>query len=219
MFLTRFDINQARRGAKKLMGSPQAMHAAVLAGFPPTDGESGDQRVLWRVDSTGARNLLYIVSPQQPDLTHLVEQAGWPQTATWLTKDYQPLLDSLTAGQQWGFRLTANVTISTKRGKEDVRSQRYGHVTADQQREWFASRAGKFGFSLAANTDGYDALEVRDRAVKQFRRQDQQVTLAVATFVGVLVVTDADALRAALVTGIGPAKAYGCGLLTLAPIG
>ena len=29
-------------------------------------------------------------------------------------------------------------------------------------------------------------------------------------------VVDAAALRRALVTGIGPAKAYGCGLLTLA---
>jgi CRISPR system Cascade subunit CasE len=37
-------------------------------------------------------------------------------------------------------------------------------------------------------------------------------------FEGRLLITDPDALRAALVTGIGPAKGYGCGLLTLAPV-
>lgn len=217
MFLTRFEINKARRDAKKLLGSPQAMHAAVLSGFPPSEEDSGNQRVLWRVDSAAARNLLYIVSPSEPDLTHLVEQVGWPNTTSWLTKDYQPMLDSLTASQRWGFRLTANVTVS-KKLSPDGRSQRYGHVTADQQREWFTSRTGKFGFTLASNSNDIEALEVRDRAVKQFNRQGRQVTLTVATFVGVLEVTDGDALRVALAGGIGPAKAYGCGLLTLAPV-
>ena len=42
------------------------------------------------------------------------------------------------------------------------------------------------------------------------------MTLGVATFEGVLEVTDPDALRRALTHGIGRGKAYGCGLMTLA---
>ena len=42
------------------------------------------------------------------------------------------------------------------------------------------------------------------------------MTLALATFEGVLEVTDPDALRHGLVHGIGRGKAYGCGLMTLA---
>jgi CRISPR system Cascade subunit CasE len=42
------------------------------------------------------------------------------------------------------------------------------------------------------------------------------VNLAVATFDGLLEVADADLLRRTLVSGLGPAKAYGCGLMTLA---
>lgn len=45
-----------------------------------------------------------------------------------------------------------------------------------------------------------------------------RVTISTATFQGRHRVTDAEALRAALLTGIGPAKGYGQGLLTLAPL-
>ncbi|MDX3762971.1 MULTISPECIES: type I-E CRISPR-associated protein Cas6/Cse3/CasE [Streptomyces] len=44
-----------------------------------------------------------------------------------------------------------------------------------------------------------------------------RVTVSTATFQGQLRVTDPDAVRNALLTGISPAKGYGQGLLTLAP--
>ncbi|WP_258184643.1 MULTISPECIES: type I-E CRISPR-associated protein Cas6/Cse3/CasE [unclassified Bifidobacterium] len=44
------------------------------------------------------------------------------------------------------------------------------------------------------------------------------MTLASATFDGVLVVDDPDLLRHALVEGIGRAKGYGFGLMTLVPL-
>ena len=217
MFLTRFDINAQRRDARKLLGSPQAMHAAVLAGFPPTTSADGAGRILWRLDSIGPANTLYVLSPERPDLTHLVEQAGWPTTKSgWQTKDYQPLLDSLATGQRWGFRLTANPTKSVKLRAEDERSQRYGHVTAAQQQAWFSDRLVRLGISIAKNEAGYDELSLRDREQKAFKREGKTVTLTTAVFEGVLVVEDAAALTTALVGGIGPAKAYGCGLMTLA---
>ena len=43
----------------------------------------------------------------------------------------------------------------------------------------------------------------------------QSVTLLQATFEGVLTVTDAAAFRNALTKGIGRAKAYGMGMLTV----
>jgi CRISPR system Cascade subunit CasE len=54
--------------------------------------------------------------------------------------------------------------------------------------------------------------------VDRFRRQHATVTLTRATFEGQLVVADPHALRKTLTAGLGSAKAYGCGLLTLAPV-
>jgi len=210
VFLTKFEINGVRRGAKALLASPQTMHAAALASFPA--GQGG--RVLWRVDRWPVSTYLYLLSDAEPDLTHLVEQAGWPTTHTWQTRDYTPVLDRLAQGDLYGFRLTANPTRST-RVHDGRRSQRVGHVTAEQQLGWLIDRGDRLGVSFGEPEQ--PTVKIVARGVETFRRQGALVTLSSATFEGVLTVEDPALLCAAITTGIGPAKAYGCGLLTLAP--
>ena len=215
MYLTRFGVNPARRGARHLLASQQRLHAAVLSSFPP-GADPG--RVLWRVDESAHRVELFIASSARPDLTHLVEQAGWPTAATWETANYGPFLYRLDNGQRWAFRLTANPARSVPRGT-GIRGAVKAHVTPAQQEEWLLSRAGRLGFEIPAGTLGVPDLVVKDRRTARFRRgadRGREVTVAMATFEGHLVVTDPSALRAALVEGVGRAKAYGCGLLTLA---
>lgn len=217
MFLTRMQINPARRGARRLLSSPQALHAAVLSGFAdarPTE----EGRVLWRLDTHGRhRVLLYIVSPEKPDLTHLVEQAGWPTTEAWQTGAYDGLLDSLEPEQRWQFSLTANPVRSGKReGWADTKP--LAHVTVKQQEQWLLDRANRLGFRIGQSSVGEDELDlaVVDRSVRRFDRDKARVTISTATFEGHLYVDNVDRLRRSLTFGIGRAKSYGCGLLTLA---
>lgn len=222
MYLTRFQINPARRDARKLLSSPHAMHGAVRAAFPVTaDYERAGARTLWRLDTPAAGTVhLYLVSPGEPDLTHLIEQVGWPTKAeTWVTRDYDGLLGSLDAGQRWAFRLTANPTHSGRKTPDDKETQRFGYLREPEQVGWLAKRAGRHGFALASQGDGLPNVRLHRRQTQTFRRGMGTVTLTTATFDGILQVTDADAFRAALTCGIGHAKAYGCGLLTLAPAG
>jgi CRISPR system Cascade subunit CasE len=218
MFFTKMPINSRRRGARFLMSSPQALHAAVMAGFAdtrPTD----EGRVLWRLDTYGTyRVVLYTVSPDKPDFTHIVEQAGWPTTEAWQTRSYDPLLDSLRVGQRWQFRLTANPVHSGRREGWST-TKPLGHVTVKQQERWLIDRAPKAGFRLVSRQAGDDEdpdLAVVDRSIRRFRRTDSLITISTATFDGYLEVIDAAALRRSLTHGIGRAKSYGCGLLTLA---
>jgi CRISPR system Cascade subunit CasE len=216
VYLTRFRINPARRGARHLLTSPQAIHAAVLAGFadPPPAG-AGQPRTLWRLDGSGHHQLLYIVSPTEPDLTHLVEQAGWPTTETWKTRHYSDFLARLHTGQRWAFRLTAN-PVRNGRLPHRVTTHRVGHVTVEQQRQWLLDRASRAGFQITPTGTGQPDLTIHRRHTHTFHRGQQPVTLRVATYDGQLEVTDPDALRSTLTAGLGHAKAYGCGLLTLA---
>lgn len=220
MFLSKIQINPARRGARNLLSSPQTLHAAVLAAFADTR-PTEEGRVLWRLDTySNGRVFLYTVSPDKPDFTHLVEQAGWPTTELWQTKPYGGLLDSLKVGQRWQFRLTAN-PVRHGRAADWRDTKPLAHVTVKQQEQWLLDRAERLGFRVAPShvSDGDAAepdLAVVDRAVRRFDRRGARVTIGVATFQGHLEVNDADALRRSLTHGIGRAKAYGCGLLTLA---
>lgn len=217
-YLTQMRINPARRGSKSLLQSPQAMHAAVLAGYSVDD----PGRVLWRVDA-GSRHqvTLYVVGALEPDLTHLVEQAGWPTTETWRTTSYAPFLARLAEDQYWGFRLTANPVQVDAPADGAKRGAVRPHVTAAQQEEWLRERARAWGFEPLSSEQGGVLVtgRGRDNFVKGEKGgSHRRVTIARANFEGVLRVSDAEVMRQAMVMGMGRAKAYGCGLMTLAPV-
>lgn len=245
MYLTRFRINTGRREGRELLGSPHRMHAAVNMSFPdlltrdgagPGDGagerDGAGPRVLWRVDrNSAAEVLLFIVSPGRPDLTHLVEQAGWPAATDalgWQTYDYGAFLDRLSVGSTWSFRLTAN-PVHTIRRKEGEPTKRTAHLTPRHQTVWLLGKQADAGFAVAEKRpdqrllDRGDELQlvVRDRRDLRFAKAAERrtVSLTAVTYDGRLTVTDPDVLRRTLTQGLGKAKAYGCGLMTLAPAG
>ncbi|GAA2699151.1 type I-E CRISPR-associated protein Cas6/Cse3/CasE [Nonomuraea recticatena] len=229
MHLTRFRFNAARVGARRLLSSPQILHAAVMSSFaeiPPAAGEG--PRVLWRIDANSrAETYLYIVSPDKPDLTHLVEQAGWPQTGRWDTYDYTPLLARLAEGDRWSFRLTAN-PVHTARRTDDEPTKITAHVGVRHQTDWLLQRQQRAGFTILHKPpdrrhlpegDEHE-LVIHNRRQLAFGKtgQRQRVTLMTVTYDGLLEITDPDAFRRTLTHGLGRAKAYGCGLMTLAAV-
>ncbi|PWG60236.1 type I-E CRISPR-associated protein Cas6/Cse3/CasE [Bifidobacterium catulorum] len=229
MFISRMPLNMARDGAVRLISSPYRTHAAIEKAFPPGSvRESKEGRILWRVDSLTRNNSvwLYTVSPEAPDFTHIIEQAGWPMHMEWESKDYSPLLSRIAVGQCWQFRLRANPVRRVREDKgrrlkkadANIIGTIQGHVTAAQQRDWLVARAALHGFALLPDDCGAPSVTVGQRHREQFKRNGQAVTLVTAVFEGRLMVTDADLFRHALCHGIGRAKGFGCGLLTIAPI-
>ncbi|MEV6730759.1 type I-E CRISPR-associated protein Cas6/Cse3/CasE [Streptomyces sp. NPDC051364] len=261
-YLSRIPLAPLREGSRKLLGNPEAMHAAVLGAvaYHPDPG-----RTLWRVDTDNPhRPHLWAVTQTEPDWTALVEQAGWAvdnQHAKPVVAPYKPLLAQLDTGQTYGFRLSASPVQNTdtpdkltapqaaRRTADEAagrrtRPHRLGHRTARHQLDWLTERVNKYGFELCEVPASADpapgilplfdnpdltpapVLDVtvtgRDRRV--FNKTEpngtrNQVTITMATYAGTLRVTDPVALARALITGIGPGKAYGCGLLTLAQPG
>jgi CRISPR system Cascade subunit CasE len=225
MYLTKAFLNTRLPGAIRLLGHPQRMHAAVLAGFPPL---AGGERVLWRLDTDQPHQpILWIVSAYAPDLSHLAAQAGWPASNApqWESRAYDSLLKRLATGQRYAFRLTANPTRVIPAPERDVRGKRVDHVTVSCQTGWLLSKAASAGFRVVPSTaqvPGTDEsalqLQIRDRERLKFTKKhhDGVITVGRVTYEGVLEVLDPDALRKAMTLGIGHARAYGCGLLTLA---
>lgn len=235
-FLSRIRINLFREASRKLLTNPHVTHGAVLAGLPDPEAE----RPLWRWDSERERRPhLLVLTSAAPDWTHLVEQCGWPAADGdhVTTRDYTPLLRQLGSGREFAFRVTVNPVQNVpapttepasgppaKRG----RALRMGHRTATHQQRWFLQRAGRWGFEIpSALLGGIDtgADEVPDMRITQRQRLSfekkkggKPVVLHIATFEGRLRITDSELFTRTLLGGLGPAKAYGCGLLTLAPL-
>lgn len=218
-YLSRVWINPLRTGARVLLQNPQAMHAAVLGGIPV---QPVTERVLWRLDEDEPRRpALFVLSRSAPSWEHLVEQAGWaaaqePQAAV---RSYDGLLDKITGGRSFAFRLTANPT-QARAPKGGGKSVRHGHRTAEHQLRWLLDRVEGWGFEVPVEprADG-PAVRVVARARRQFSRKrgTPPVSLQVVTYEGRMIVHDPEALRAQMLAGFGRAKAYGCGLMTLAP--
>ena len=230
MYISKAVLNPQRRGAKRLLSSPQRMHAAVLASFAPGgESESAAGRILWRLDPGEHHVDLLVVSPRLPDLIGIVEEAGWPLTTPAQSKPYGQFLDRVCVGSQWHYRLRANPVHAIKKDGWD-RSRRVGHVSAEHQAQWWIDRAAKVGLQLleppmplVEPVRAADRVSVSERATLIFERhtdsgesaRGRRVTISSAVFEGHAEVTDAALVRDALTHGVGRARAYGCGLLTL----
>ncbi|MFJ1590529.1 type I-E CRISPR-associated protein Cas6/Cse3/CasE [Kitasatospora albolonga] len=122
-----------------------------------------------------------------------------------------------------------------------ARGFRVAHRTAQAQLDWFLGHADRWGFAvsgsrtdppapgLAEPSEGVDdgrqgrgPQEVRITARRRhsFSKGDggRRVTFNSVTFEGRLRICDVQVFSTTLLAGAGPAKAYGCGLLTVAPL-
>lgn len=128
--------------------------------------------------------------------------------------------------------------LETKPRKRS-RGKRVPHTTVSHQVDWLTTRSETAGFRILPSTARLPGKEeqamqvqIKERSTTKFSKECDKnkdckvckkngkhpVTIVRATYVGALEVTDPDALRLSLCQGLGRARAYGCGLLTLAPI-
>lgn len=205
-----------------------ALHQLVYAAF----GSAGDEvgRVLFRLEAGESRNenapRLLVQSEREPEWGRL---AGQVMSARG-PKPWEPRFE---AGQVLRFRLRASPTkrISLPRGHPQAGHQRIGLLTRVEQAAWLARQGARCGFGLCDTPDWFDAFDgAEPRAAVQIVSlghlkggKRNQTTGATTTlthlavdFEGLLRVTDPSALAAAVTGGIGPGKAFGLGLLSLA---
>ena len=139
----------------------------------------------------------------------------------------------LEEGQRLFFTLRANpvVTVATAEGKKlrhDVvmNAKKQMRVDAlppadrpmlqqlvqDSCMPWLQMRSELNGFSIEPNLVIVDGYQQHESFAKQ---QKRPVRYSTVDFQGILTVTDPDRFRSALFSGIGKAKAFGCGLMLI----
>jgi len=200
----------------RALASPHVLHGAVESSFP-SRLDKNRERILWRVDYVRDTCYLMVLSADQPEGLEIGIQFGYEHLEPkWETKNYNPLLARLQSDQVWRFRLRGNPVHSSGKEKDETsgRGKVFAHVTQQQQRQWLIVRAQSCGFSLDDNA--FDVVHTEWKKFHKANGSRQEVALRTADFEGVLTISDAESFKRTLLSGIGRAKAYGCGLLTIA---
>ena len=212
MYLSRIALDVERRETKRALIYPILLHGAIEQSF---EGER--QRRLWRIDTLEDNVYLLLLSADKPDFSNLNMQFGFKDILTkGESRDYCGLITKLHVGQRWHFRLKANPTKSVSSTQNICeRGKVLAHVSAERQKEWLLKRSSKHGFCLKA--EDFTVVNTHWYMFKKQKNIKGEVIFRTATFEGVLTIVDVDMFKDALVQGIGRSKAYGCGLLTIAP--
>ena len=208
MFLSRVEIQwDAAR-------NPYNLHRQLWHLFPGENRESrsnGDetrQGFLFRVENNAVgRSARLLVQSRRP-----------PTRADGLLLvGSREITPCPSVGQRLAFVLTANpvktvtdVQRDSKAGKQSEKC-RVPLIKEEDQRQWLLRKLGEAGEIEAVNVLPHPPL--------YFRKGSCSGKLVTATFEGVLCVKDPNRLADLLENGIGPAKAFGCGLLLVRRLG
>jgi CRISPR system Cascade subunit CasE len=199
MYLSRLLIDPTGPRAARTLARPYLLHQAVMAGFEPQ--ERGESRVLYRVEPErpAGRVMLLVQSETGPDWDRAAERFF----GVGLRADAKELRLTLAAEQRLRFRLRANPTV-----KRD--GKRLGLYEEERQRAWLQRKL----FGTGAALDQFRVID-EGRVVDR----DPALELQSALFEGVLSVQNPEMLLDTVQQGIGSGKAFGFGMLSLAPAG
>lgn len=226
MWLTRITLNPRSREVLADLANVQALHRRVMSAFPEADGSSARATygVLHRLDTTRTGSLqLLVQSRTEPGPWSDVLPSDYALPSLGVdavsVRDASAVLDAITEGAAFDFRLRCNPTKRLARDNEGSRlgkGARVGLRKPIEQAEWLARKAQQHGFELAELPGGGNAVERDSSTDHGTRRGRERMTFEGVTFEGRLRVVDPKAFREAVMNGIGSGKAYGFGLLTLA---
>ncbi len=202
MYLTRLRLDTRSKEARRDAGDSYEMHRTLTRAFVE-NATSRPARFLWRLE--GGRNAEFptvLVQSATPGEWSAVRMLpGYLRAEDGFASKHIFPERLVQAGRQCRFRLVAN-PIVCRGGK------RLPLVGEGAQLAWMERQGCRHGFAVFSSL-----LAAKDRIFDRKRG----IVVDRVCFEGLLTPEQPDLLREALVAGIGPAKAFGCGLLSIAP--
>lgn len=180
--------------------NPYDWHRALWRLFPDQPQEK--RAFLFRVEQQqfGQGALVLLQSPTAPN--------PYDEAVRVIAEPKRVDLSALPEGVSLRFRLTANVIKTIRDAEHPERPVRVPLLKEEQQVEWLARK-------LAAAVD-VETVTITPNQPLFFKRKGQAGKLVTTTFDGRLRVIDRGGFRTLIENGVGPAKSFGCGLLSVA---
>jgi len=199
-YLSRVHVNK-RAAARLRVRDAYAWHQVFWHAFPGKDGER--RRFLFRVDDKHEVFRVLLLSPEPPVV---------PDWGDWEVKE---VAHGFLAHHHYLFQVRANPTIKRvvqdAAGERKKNGRRTGIYDPEGLQTWLSRKADQAGVEILDCNAG---PPMSSYFVKDGRRGKH---IAV-DFQGAMRVKDRAAFENTFRTGIGPAKAFGFGLLMLQPV-
>jgi len=176
---------------------------------------------LFRIDpQPGGRAVILVQSANRPDWDYAFHNARYLLASR---PDVRVFTPAFRPNQRLRFRLLANPTKRLRRDSRNAQDRPVDEqwvgkrvaVPVDGLGDWLSRRASLSGFRLADGPSiqpGYVYVNKNGDAAKGQR-------LRSVRYDGLLEVADVERFQETLIHGIGPGKAFGFGLLSVAPAG
>ena len=216
LYLSKLIINTDNPMGLRSLVDPYEVHRTIWHGFP-SKSEGGPGRVLFRVEyrKSFPRLVVLVQSHLKPDWQLLMNDGVLLGEDC---MDYSKKVEQLAqAGRLLRFRLRANPTKKTvdenhSRSDGSPRPVRVGLLGDEQQIDWLQNKADNGGFKLVdCRISSRQKIESKKSGIAG------KITHIGVTFDGLLEVSDKAAFINTLESGIGSAKGFGFGLLSVAP--
>lgn len=241
LHLSRLIPNLRSDSVRRDLANPYEMHRTLMRAFASAE-DGGPGRVLWRREALlrGSLPAVLVQSIDAPAWERL--PSDWlcsslrPAGEIAAVCESKPWKPAFSASQLLRFRLRANPTkrLSARSTGPDGKpvdsawvGKRVEIVDPEQQVQWLARHGGDGGFRLAQVRAASpppspvfavtDAVDGKTMSMKRAYGATMRITHLSVLFEGLLEVTDPQRFADKVARGIGPAKAFGFGLLSLGP--
>ena len=216
MFLSQLEFNPRSREAQRDLARPYELHRTLALAFGTPDGQDyrAAHGVLFRLEfSARGVPVVLVQSLTKPNWSALpANYLGSPARS-------KPVASTISAGQVLGFRLVAQPTKKVtapgqRQGKRVALLDTGPDDAPTPARQWLHRQGTRYGFELL-HTLSEEIPSYGNKASTESAKN--QLQLYGVRFDGLLRVHDPTLVGAAIQQGIGPGKAFGFGLLSVAP--
>lgn len=216
MYISRVQLDSLNRRVMRDLKHVGCYHGWIEDSFPEerTQAKEDCKSKLWRIDQVNDKQYLLIVSRTKPDLNKL-EKYGVKGSAS--TKCYDDFLSSLQEGMKAKFKVKLNAVKSLSDRTTNPKRGKIVLVTFKDLPSYFLKCANANGFSINPEQIRITTSKELFQHYGEDKTSHVHMTLAAATFEGILTITDVEKFKKALTCGIGKKKAYGFGMLTVIP--
>jgi len=225
LFLSRLQLDPRRREVQRALADCHMLHQQILTGFATAKTPNAREEfgILYRLEieqKTGVPALM-VQSTTTPDWARSDGPGLLAAGETAEIKEISAAHEAIAPGMRLRFRLRANPTRRVNRshaGTDPMAGKRVDVRDEKGQRDWLDRQAERCGFSVVGvQVQPGDVLGGKQRGRRGKGDDARRLTFTTVIFDGVLEVANVEVFRAALRQGIGSAKAYGFGLLSVAP--